>query len=162
MHSSFLNRLIAEHLWYVCSWLPVYHVTIFFSKIGLTFHCRFFPFDGKSSALNSTVLISEYTPTWCFKDTCTSVLPIFSAYNSAVTSFYLVLLYTVCNNLPRTERNIFFVRLIIYGSIGQVRANFRQEEPNCNVNAWVFLISPQTIVLFCFSVGSRRSSSKVF
>ena len=134
----------------------------FFPKLVLLCIAVFFPFDGKSSALNSTVLISEYIPTWCFKDTCSSVSPIFSAYSSAVTSFYLVLLYTVCNNLPRTERNIFFVRLIIYWSIGQVRANFRQEEPNCNVNAWVFLISPQTIVLFCFSVGSRRSSSKVF
>ena len=79
----------------------------FFFQNWSCFSLTFFPFDGKSSALNSTVLIYEYIPTCCFKYTSTSVLPIFSVYNNKVKCCYLVLLYTVCDNLSRTEPNFF-------------------------------------------------------
>ena len=100
-----------------------------------------FPFDGKSSALNSTVLIYEYIPTCCFKYTSPSVL---SVYNNKVKCCYLVLLYTVCDNLSRTEPNFFF----IHWSLPQVSAKFRQEEPNYSVNTWVRPVS-NVVLLPC-------------
>ena len=64
--------------------------------------------------------------------------------------------------LSRTEPNFLFCKGSALYTVPRLRAKFCQEEPNLNVNIWVILISSQTIILFCFTVGSCCRCLKVF